>query len=469
MKRVIALALCLLCIFSVTVVAAPVRAPRAAEVYILTDGTLSDKATYVGKEETPAWEDGKNGQLAMLFDGNCYITADVADLTAPFTITTWVKWQGDTADQRLFTLQKKGSENYLSLSPWTDTAVVGKPIANGVTVLTSCYKDEFIRENYYNPAMAGVKDALKANTWHHIAFAVDESTVTLYIDGVNWKSFTLPYAYDELGADTLYIGNSGNGANGFNGNIQAFALYTSVLKPELIAQMANRTTVVDDEETPLVSIYAAATLPSVESLQQEKSATLNTNNEIAFTTNAAAFWECPQIATGQTISGNLIVQNKSGNTVNMQLSQIIFPEAGTPAYQYLSEIKITVMQGDTLLYDGPYTELRAAVLAMRWQQLPSDRSFSYTVTLSRPFTSTTPVVDAMVDWQWSASLFPITRNPLQTAQNNGWLLVVLAASAVAVGFSLYWAIVRRPRRMFTIWDTMAQKVKSLFKKQEKDT
>lgn len=464
MRRITVFVICLLLICSVTVTAAPAESP-ADTIYIPSEGNLPKQVTYHGDEKEPALESGRNGGQTVTLNGTDYLTVDIADLQAPFTLSAWVNWQGDTADQRIFSLVKQDSENYLSLSPFTDTAVVGKSAANGVTLLTSCFKDEqFIRENYYHPSAAGVTDALKRNLWYHIAFTVTETSVTVYIDGVNWQTVTLPFSYAELGADTLYIGSAADGNNGFTGQVQAFTLHGEVLDAATIARKAKNIPDSDTETTVNAGTYAAAILPAAESLQQEKTIVLTDDNTAGFSTATTAFFENPQIATGQTVSGTLTVQNRSGNPVSLQLYQIVLPAEDTAAYQYLSEIHVTIMQESTLLFDGPYTALDAGALGWYWQQLPNNRRCTYTIILSRPFSSVVPTEQISVNWVWETSLFPMTKNPLGGNRTAVWLLLLLAVSAVAAGFSAYWAIIRRPRRIFTVWDTAAKKVHSIFTK-----
>ncbi len=468
MRRIAILTVCLFLLFSVAVTAAPAK-NTADDIYVLPTGKISDKVTYHGEQAEPVFERGANDEKAVVLHGTDYLTVDLSEMQAPFTLSAWVNWQGNAADQRIFSLVKADSENYLSVSPFTDTAVVGKAAAGGVTILTSCFKEAFLRENYYNPTIAGVSDALRKHQWHHIAFTVNETDVTLYIDGVCWKTVTLPFTYTELGADTLYIGSASNGTNGFVGMLQAFTMHKTALDATTVAHMAQGIAAEDTESPVTVGKYAAATLPTADMLQQTKEVTLSEKGEATFAAVPTAFWENPQIATGQTVSGTLTIRNKSNNLVNLQLAEIVLPAADTPAYRYLSEIHVTVMQNDTVLYEGPYTALRAEALSWRWQQMPNDRQFMYTIALSRPFSSVAETVDTAVEWKWETAFLPMNQNPLRGVQSTAWLLIALAASAVAVGFSAYWAIVRRPRRMFTVWDAVAEKVLSLFGKTNKTT
>ncbi len=460
MRRIAVFAICLTLAFSVAVTAAP-QTDTAQDIYLLTEGAVSQEFTYHGEGE-PLFVTGRNNEQAVALRGTEYLTADISALQTPFTLSAWVNWQGDTADQRIFSLLKQDSENYLSLSPLVNTAAAGKPAVNGVTLLTSCSKEQLLQENYYNPAAEGVTDALPKNSWHHIAFTVNENDVTVYIDGVNWKTVTLPFAYAELEADTLSIGE-----NGFIGQIQAFTVHTTPLDAAAVARMAQG--ISTDDTAPAVSVgsYAPATLPSAEMLHQTKSVAITANGDAVFADATSAFWEMPQVATGQTVTGTLTVENKSHNLVNLQLADIVLPAKDTPAYRYLSEVRVTIMQDSALLYTGPYTQLQANSLAWKWKDLPNDRQFTYTITLSRPFSSVAETVQTTVLWKWETSLMPTTQNPLHGVDTAGWLLIVLAVSAIAVSFSTYWAIVRRPRRIFTVWDSVANKIKSFFVKRSK--
>lgn len=460
MRRILALATALILLCALTVAAAPKKqAAPTAETYILPKGLLADTATYNGEKEQAAFDKGYHGNQAMRFESAEYLTVDVSTLAVPFTFSAWVNWQGTTPDQRIFTFQKTGSENYLSLSPWTDTAVVGGATANGVTLLTSCFKEQFLRENYFYPSTAGVSDTLPKIGWHHVAMTVTADAVAVYIDGVEWKAVTLPFTYEELGADTLYIGAAAEGNNRFVGSMQEVALYDSALDAVGIARLAQGAAPNDETIVVEPKKYAPAALPQADTLFQVKTVTVDANGKASFAAASAAFWENPQIASGQTVTGTLTVQNKCESPISLQLTDIVMPAADTAAYQYLSEIKVTIKQDNLLLYDGAYTGLSAEYLSFKWVQMPLDREYTYAITLSRPFASTAETVDTAVDWQWQTELFAFKDNPIKGIPQSGWLLIALSLSAVAVGFSLYWAVIRRPRRIFTVWDSVAEAIK----------
>lgn len=73
------------------------------------------------------------------------------------------------------------------------------------------------------------------NTWQHVAYVSDGTTMTLYLDGapVGTSGFT------GAPAGFMHIGNRHNGVEGFNGLIDDVALFDKPLAGSVISQIAN--------------------------------------------------------------------------------------------------------------------------------------------------------------------------------------------------------------------------------------
>ena len=130
------------------------------------------------------------------------------------------------------------------------------------------------------------------------------------------------------------------------------------------------------------------------------------------------------------------------------------PQAGSPEWEYLSDINVTVSIGSNVLYSGPYTSLTPAALQMDFKGMSYGRQYIYTVTLSRPLTATTPPLAVSVPWQFVCDVQPTANNALPESKPLTALLILLPISAALLGFSLFFAITRKQTPVFTVWDTV---------------
>lgn len=432
---------------------------------------LPKGAAFVGNDAT--WVDGRAGGRALQFDGTTnYMEIDIESMEAPFTLSMWVNWQADiekdeAQGQRLFTFQQKHTENSLSMTPWlyrvpTDNAATEEAV-NGIAVLASCYKDQWFRQEIYYPAAASISTTLPVNSWHHIAVTVEQSAVTVYIDGMQWKRETLSFAYADLKADLLLIGGAGNGTHLFQGLMEDVQLFESALTAVQVARLAANADPFDATVSVTPQQYAPAPMPENAVTEQTQSAmTLIDENGMVNTmvaTPEQAFWEAPVLSGGQSLSGTLTVENKSKHIADMQLESIALPAQGTPAWEYLSDIHITVSNGQETLYSGPYTGITTEALKMQFAQTTYGRSYTYTITMSRPLMATAAYTAVSVPWTFVSTAHAAADSALPDEKPLTWLLILLPLSAAMVGFSFYWAMVRPDRRIFAVWDTLAARIR----------
>lgn len=442
---------------------------------------LPDGAIIHGNE--PQWTDGRNGGKALLFDGDTnYIEVDIQKQTAPFTLSMWVNWQAnihaENADgQRLFTICKQNTENGLSMTPWLIRETENGDIINGIALFSAYFKDRWQLEDMYYPTTTAISNMLSTNTWHHIAVTVNGSTVIVYIDGIQWMQKTLPFTYADLGADTLLIGSAGNSICLFKGLMEDVQLFENALTPAQIVRLSKDIDPFDATVTETPYIYTPAPLPETIVTEQTyrviSAVEENGVSGIVEVTPGGAFWESPVLSGGQNVTCTLLVENKSKHLTSMSLKNISLPAKGTPAWNYLSEIHVTVSSVSDVIYSGPYTDMTAAALQMQFDKLAYGRYYTYTITLSRDLTAKAEYTATSVPWEFTAETVPAAQNALPGEKPLIWLLILLPLSAVAVGFSLYWAVVKKRRRIFTVWDTLIggllQKIKPVSTEEEEST
>lgn len=81
---------------------------------------------------------------------------------------------------------------------------------------------------------------------------------------------------------------------------------------------------------------------------------------VVFTPKAAAtFWEAPTLKAGEVPaqSGQLIFHNRTASAQQLGLKTVVLPYDNEDALRYLNHVNLTVMSGNTVLYDGPYSRI----------------------------------------------------------------------------------------------------------------
>ncbi len=448
-----------------TTTATPTEARVNSMTYTVEN--LPRGAAILGND--PQWEQGRNSGKALRLDGNTnYIQIDISKQSDPFTLSMWVNWQAtvpssNAMGQRLFTFFKKNTENNLSMTPWLQKQTESGDTVNGIALLGACYKENWLRQEIYYPATDNVFNLLPPQVWHHIALTVSGNTVTVYIDGMEWIQETLSFAYTDLKADTLLIGGGGGGSYLFEGLLQDVQLYENALTPTQIGRIAKDADPFDATVEATPHAYSPAPLsddmPTALTVYAETQVTGGAFSTVIPKTDTANFLENPTLSGGQSVSGTLTVENKSKHSVDMALQSITLPAKGTPAWEYLSEITVTVSSEGKVLYTGAYTDITAETLGMQFEQMAYGRSHVYTVTLSRPLTAKATYADVSVPWEFSVNALAAANSPLRDTQSLDWLLILLPLSAIAVGFSLYWAVSRRNPRIFSVWNDLTARLR----------
>lgn len=410
--------------------------------------------------ENAHFEEGRNGKKALRFDGTQYMRVDFKERQAPFTLSFFVNWQADlsdaeTAAQHLFSVKLQNGEDGLFCLPGAKGTMENGDVINGLLLRAVCYdKSGWQRQSFYYPAAHAVSNGLSAFTWHHIAFVAEEQRVTLYLDGLLWKTAELSFDYSALKADTLLIGANDTASVRFTGLMQDARLYDGALTAEQVCRLAKDADPFDETVTVTPASYAPTAAKEAVTEKSYVAKTADGKTEIAAANDA--FWEVPQLDAGQSVTGTLTVENRSKHTVDMALAAIVLPEAGTAAWDYLATLQLTVQRNGETLFSGPYTEVTAEKLGIAAAGLSYSRRTLYTVTLSRGFESTGGVVAVQVPWQMTVALADAVGRQPREGRHIA-LLVILLLSAAALIAGVYFAVEKRVYPFFGIWDAVREK------------
>lgn len=153
---------------------------------------------------------------------------------------------------------------------------------------------------------------------------------------------------------------------------------------------------------------------------------------IQATSDTATFWELPQLPAGQLRThGKLTVFNSTDRTAKVRLVEIELPYGDEEALTYLNALTLTVKQGDTVLYDGPYVRVgdwKPAEVSL----LPEER-LTWDVTLRCAFSYTgEAAVGSPIVWNFDAALTGDAPNQLQQPEQPVLAAVLLGIAVAAI-------------------------------------
>lgn len=153
-----------------------------------------------------------------------------------------------------------------------------------------------------------------------------------------------------------------------------------------------------------------------------------------------AFWEYPTVPAGQTkrTEGVLTIKNNTGLDASVRLEKVELPYDDPDALDYLAALTITIRDGDTVLYSGPYSAVNDGGLNLT-AQVPPGQTKSYTVSLRCAFAykgDPVQVTDRLY-WQFKATS-TVIENPGK--QPPAMSPLVLTLFCVAGGLVLVCAV-----------------------------
>jgi hypothetical protein len=163
--------------------------------------------------------------VALNFDGvddNVAIPSTVGNFATNdnFTVTTWIKIPSANQPSTL------NADNDI-LEKWS--TVGGYPFVIRYLNHTASIGDRFKInvgrwDGTNNPNMFSTI-TLNDDTWHHIAFVKNGTTLTLYIDGVENNTMTDNTTGTTTNSSPLYVGSRGNNTNYFKGEIDEVRIW----------------------------------------------------------------------------------------------------------------------------------------------------------------------------------------------------------------------------------------------------
>jgi hypothetical protein len=220
--------------------------------YAALDGTSVDsiRANF-GAENNVTWIDGISGK-AYQGSPTSYISYgkpnDFANSTS-FTIAFWVKKTPQAAGSGTnfaFSLNAKGYS-------WTNTKLflefedAGNPSTTAMAAAKFYVDDQWVEYTKHTASDDRMPNVLDGS-WHHLAFTYDETNSNLvsYIDGVLFKTNTIGtlgaadfsnFTDFTIGGPNQYTHDQNTWMGFFDGAIDQFRLYSTVLSPADIAAL----------------------------------------------------------------------------------------------------------------------------------------------------------------------------------------------------------------------------------------
>ncbi len=158
------------------------------------------------------------------------------------TVSTWVKVEGDQANQRIFDFSSNtgriANRNTMYLSTQGDSGNLEFAI---VTPFTEKFANQnSLLGNSYKYAVRAPK--LSSSKWHHVAMTIEGFDAVLYVDGKEVSRSSTYNVEPRMLLETTmnYLGKSSNDHHKlFNGKFDDFKIYNRALNAEEVANLAD--------------------------------------------------------------------------------------------------------------------------------------------------------------------------------------------------------------------------------------
>ena len=168
--------------------------------------------------------------------------------------------------------------------------------------------------------------------------------------------------------------------------------------------------------------------------------------------DAAAFWELPQLAGGQSSAeGTLRIINGTAQTLDILLAEIGLPYGDQEALAYLDAVWITIRDGSSVLYDGTYSRIaEPGGLALRVEDLLPGAGVTLSVALhcSFRYEGESDRLGASIPWVFAAAE-ALPSDQVSPPSTPVWAVILLATAVVLVAVCAVLGtvgITRRTRR-----------------------
>ena len=165
-------------------------------------------------------------------------------------------------------------------------------------------------------------------------------------------------------------------------------------------------------------------------------------------------WElvCLQAGESPTDSGVLVLENTTAAPRSITLSHIELPFNDAAAIAYLQNVTLTVRDGDTVLYSGPYTRANDENGLKFSYDLEPAQKVTLMVDVACAYTvdnAQIPAEGVLADWKF----YTVVKTPVQDDEKvssaltdpalREALVAVAAAAALLLGVGAYEIIKRR--------------------------
>lgn len=149
--------------------------------------------------------------------------------------------------------------------------------------------------------------------------------------------------------------------------------------------------------------------------------------------NQPAFWERPTLKAGEsyTSQGTLTLVNHTQTTRTISLDTVKLPFENETSLRYLNHLILRVTEGETVLYEGPYSRINDTNGLMLHRELAAGKSSVLTISLRADYTCPDKGLaeDEWLDWQFFT--FTETAEPVVERFKDPALLEVAIAAGAA--------------------------------------
>lgn len=158
------------------------------------------------------------------------------------------------------------------------------------------------------------------------------------------------------------------------------------------------------------------------------------------TKNEPTLWEQPTLKAGDYMvrSSSLILHNTTGKTQNIELETVELPYENEAALRYLDHLTITVSNGNTVLYKGPYSRINEDESFVMKAELPTDNQIVFNISLSCDYQYTGAGFGAndLIQWKFRAEVPDNGEGNASTDNTESFANPTLLQVALAAGLSI---------------------------------
>ena len=173
--------------------------------------------------------------------------------------------------------------------------------------------------------------------------------------------------------------------------------------------------------------------------------TAGTKTEFRASQEEAAYWEYPQLVPGQTLTGQLTLVNRTGETSAVSLGSIQLPYEDVDALTYLNAVNLRIARGDEVLYNGAYVRIADALPYISAELAPGE-GVTLDITAWCSYGYDGEVVPALVTWDFTAEVSSPWETP-DPAEPATWIFwVICGAVLIAVVCGLIGVLIKRRGR-----------------------